>query len=97
MALAQALLRDAGLLVMDEAIAGVDAQGEALLQAAIRAARGHRTTIVIAHRLSTIAAADSVIVLRDGRAVQGGTPADLLAVDGPYRDLVARQLDGLVG
>lgn len=95
-ALAQALLRDAQVLVLDEAVAGIDTQGEALLQDAIARARTGRTTIVIAHRLSTIVAADRVVVLDGGRVVEEGRPGDLLDGDGPFRRLVARQLDGIV-
>lgn len=95
-ALAQALLRDAQVLVLDEAVAGIDTQGEALVQDAIARARSGRTTIVIAHRLSTIVAADRVVVLDGGRVVEEGRPGDLLDGDGPFRRLVARQLDGIV-
>ena len=95
-ALAQALLRDAQVLVLDEAVAEVDTQGEAELQEALRQARNDRTTVVIAHRLATIAAADHVVLLEAGRVAQTGTPTKLLNVDGPYQRLMARQVDGVV-
>lgn len=91
-ALAQALLRDAEVLVLDEAVAGLDARGELLLRRAMARARHGRTTIVIAHRLSTIMAADEVVVLEDGRVAQQGTPAALLERPGPFQRLVAGQL-----
>lgn len=95
-ALAQALLRDARVLVLDESVAAVDAEGERLLQEALARARAGRTTIVIAHRLSTIAAADLVVVLDGGTVVASGPPRPLAAADGPFRRLVAGQLDGVV-
>lgn len=95
-ALAQALLRDASVLVLDEAVAAIDTMGEQLLQRAIARARRDRTTLVIAHRLSTIASADHVVVLRDGQVAQLGEPAALLEQPGPFRALVARQLGGTV-
>ncbi len=92
-ALARALLRDAAVLVLDEAVSNVDAEGETHLRHALEAARTGRTTLVIAHRLSTIQRADRVVVLDDGRVVQQGTHATLAAVDGPYRRLLASQID----
>lgn len=95
-ALAQALLRDARVLVLDEAVAAVDTEGELVLQEALARARAGRTTIVIAHRLSTIATADRVVVLDGGAVVASGPPRKLLAADGPFRRLVAGQLDGII-
>lgn len=92
-ALAQALLRNAQVLILDEAVAEIDAQGEAELQEAISRARRGRTTIVIAHRLATIASSDRAIMLDQGRVVETGPPDQLLRTDGPFTKLVARQLD----
>ncbi len=91
-ALARAMLRDASVLVLDEAVSSVDAEGEMHLRRALEAAQVGRTTIVIAHRLSTIRNADRVVVLDDGRVVQEGRHADLSAADGPYRRLLAGQV-----
>jgi thiol reductant ABC exporter CydC subunit len=96
-ALAQGLLRDARVLVLDEATAGVDAQGEATLLDALRSAGRDRTTIIIAHRLSTILASDRVAVVGDGRVVEEGAPGALIASGGAFRALVERQIDGLIG
>ncbi|MEM9656184.1 MAG: ABC transporter ATP-binding protein [Actinomycetota bacterium] len=92
-ALAQALLRNAQVLILDEAVAEIDAQGEAELQEAISRARRGRTTIVIAHRLATIASSDRAIMLDEGQVVETGPPDQLLRTDGPFTKLVARQLD----
>jgi thiol reductant ABC exporter CydC subunit len=94
-ALARALLRDAAVLVLDEAVSNVDAEGEAVLRRALDAARKDRTTIVIAHRLSTIRTTDRVVVLDGGRVVQQGRHEDLAAFDGPYRRLLADQVQAI--
>jgi ATP-binding cassette subfamily C protein CydCD len=90
--IARALLKNAPILVLDEATSHLDAVSEAEVRQALdRLSRG-RTTLVIAHRLSTIRQADQIIVLDDGRLVERGTHAELLAQDGLYSHLIATQL-----
>jgi subfamily B ATP-binding cassette protein MsbA len=90
-ALARALLRDPRVLLLDEATSALDAESEAAVQAALERLRRGRTTIVVAHRLSTVRDADLVVVLADGRTVEQGTHADLLARDGLFARLVRTQ------
>jgi ATP-binding cassette, subfamily C, bacterial CydC len=94
-AIARALLKDAPVLVMDEAVANLDAASEQELTAAMAAARQGRTTLAIAHRLSTIRSADRVVVLDRGRVMESGTPGALISRDGAYRRLVASQMTAL--
>lgn len=86
-ALARALLRDAPVLLLDDALSAVDAETESVILDALRRRHGRRTTLVIAHRLSTLAHADQVIVLDQGRIIQRGTHAELTRRDGLYRRL----------
>jgi ATP-binding cassette subfamily B multidrug efflux pump len=88
-ALARVLLQDPEvLLLMDEATANVDSETEALLQEAMTRVMAGRTCITIAHRLSTVLHADTILVLRNGRLLEQGSHAQLLAMDGYYRTLV---------
>ncbi|OLT16955.1 hypothetical protein BJF78_13470 [Pseudonocardia sp. CNS-139] len=93
-AIARALLKDAPILVLDEATSNVDAASEAGIQDALDGLTGGRTTFVIAHRLSTVRSADRVVVLDSGRIAQVGGHSELVADGGIYADLVAAQTGG---
>jgi ATP-binding cassette, subfamily B, bacterial MsbA len=90
-ALARALLRNPRILLLDEATSALDTESEAAVQTALARLRQGRTTIVIAHRLSTVRDADLVVAMADGRALEQGTHAALLARDGLYARLVRSQ------
>ena len=88
-AIAQAFLADASILVLDEATSSLDVETEVQVQAATEALMAGRTTIVIAHRLSTIRSADRILVFQDGRIVEEGRHGDLVARGGAYARLNA--------
>ncbi|CAB3912091.1 ABC transporter ATP-binding protein [Achromobacter deleyi] len=90
-AIARALLKDAPILLIDEATAALDAENQAAVAGALARLRGKRTLIVIAHQLSTIAAADQIVVLADGEVVEQGAPAQLLALGGRYARFLAQR------
>ena len=93
-AIARALLKDPRILVLDEATSALDAESEHLVQEALSRLMRGRSTLVIAHRLSTVQEADRVLVLDRGAVVQQGSHGDLVSIDGLYRQLVHRQLQG---
>jgi ABC-type multidrug transport system fused ATPase/permease subunit len=92
LAMARALLRDAPILLLDEATASVDSETEELIQDAIDRFTGRRTIMVVAHRLSSVRRADRVVVLDHGRIVECGTPELLLRTATRCRDLFSAQL-----
>jgi len=90
-AIARAILADPAILILDEATSSLDSESEAKIQDGLRALRRGRTTFVIAHRLSTIRGADQILVLEEGAIVERGTHAQLLALNGRYRQLYDKQ------
>ena len=86
-AIARAIYRNAPVLIMDEATSALDSESERHVQSAMEALTEHRTTLVIAHRLSTIERADMIVVMDQGRVVESGTHAELLARGGAYAGL----------
>ncbi|HUN43374.1 MAG TPA: ABC transporter ATP-binding protein [Acetobacteraceae bacterium] len=100
-AIARALLCDAPILVLDEALSSVDAENEAVIQQALDRLMTGRTTLILAHRLSSVIGADRILVLEDGAVAQSGRHTELIAAPGPYRELMAPQLaehdDALIG
>jgi ATP-binding cassette, subfamily C, bacterial CydD len=88
-AIARAFLADAPLVILDEPTSHLDGASEALVRDAIRRLATGRTILIVSHRLRFVAMADRVLVMNGGRLVESGTPADLVARDGPYRRLLA--------
>jgi ATP-binding cassette subfamily B protein len=94
-AIARAILRDAPLLLLDEATSSLDAESETLVQTALEELMRHRTTLVIAHRLATVLSCDRIMVLDQGRIVEQGTHASLVAAGGLYARLARLQFEGV--
>ena len=90
-AIARAVLKDAPILILDEALSNVDAENEAVIQAALDHLMEGRTTLIIAHRLSSVVKADRIIVLEDGRLVESGNHGELVSAGGVYAELMAQQ------
>ena len=91
LAIARALLKNAPILLLDEALSSVDAENESAIQSALDRLMENRTTLVIAHRLSSVINADRILVLDEGRAVEIGTHNELIEADGTYAGLMRQQ------
>lgn len=91
LAIARAILKDAPILILDEATSALDNESERLIQAALNEVMRDRTTLVIAHRLSTIERVDKIVVMENGRVVESGNHASLLAKQGAYASLYQMQ------
>jgi ATP-binding cassette subfamily B protein len=94
-AIARAFLKDAPLLLLDEATSALDGESEEAIREALCRLMKGRSVIAIAHRLSTVRSFDRIVVLKNGCVVQDGPPEALLRRDGPYRQLVQREMDRL--
>jgi ATP-binding cassette subfamily B protein len=94
-AIARAILRDAPLLLLDEATSSLDAESETLVQTALEELMRHRTTLVIAHRLATVLSCDRIMVMDQGKIVEQGTHASLVAANGLYARLARLQFEGI--
>ncbi|MDH1703855.1 ABC transporter ATP-binding protein [Comamonas terrigena] len=90
-AIARALIKDAPILLVDEATAALDAENQSTIAQTLARLKGQRTLIVIAHQLSTVAMADQIVVLEDGAVVECGSPAQLQASPGRYARFLAQR------
>jgi len=93
-AIARALLKDAPILILDEAMSALDNESERRIQQALEGLMRNRTTLIIAHRLTTIEHADEIVVMEDGRIVERGTHAELVGREGAYASLKRAELRG---
>ncbi|MBR7006078.1 MAG: ATP-binding cassette domain-containing protein [Candidatus Methanomethylophilaceae archaeon] len=91
--IARAMVKDAPLLILDEATSSVDTRTERHIQEAMDRLMSGRTSFIIAHRLSTIKTADRILVIRKGKVVEQGTHEELLSKNGFYRDLYDSQFE----
>jgi len=95
-AIARALVKDAKILVLDEATSSLDSESEHLIQEALFELMKGRTVIAIAHRLSTIVGMDRIVYLESGRIIEQGSHNELIARGGPYAQLWNRQVGGFI-
>jgi len=99
-ALARALLLEPRILILDDALSSIDADTEEAILGGLRDTMRRRTTLVISHRVATVLNADCIVVLEDGRVVESGSAAQLLARDGPFARMhrqqqIERELESL--
>lgn len=91
--IARAFLKDAPIILLDEATASLDVENETLIQSALSRLIQHKTVLVIAHRMRTVAGADKIVVLAGGGVAEQGTPAELMQTNGVYRHMVELQTE----
>lgn len=91
--IARAFLKDAPIILLDEATASLDVENETLIQSALSRLIANKTVLVIAHRMRTVAGADQIVVLANGTVAEHGTPAELMRKDGIYRHMVTLQTE----
>ena len=96
-AIARAILKDAPIIILDEATSSLDSQTEKVIQKALGELTKNKTTLVIAHRLSTIREMDKILILDKGNLVQEGTHNHLIRKEGMYKTLWEHQTNGFVG
>ena len=96
-AIARVILKDAPVLILDEATSSLDSITEKTIQDSLNEVMKGKTVIVVAHRLSTIAHLDRILVFHEGRIIEDGRPAELVARRGAYYRLWSRQADGFLG
>ena len=89
--IARALLKDAPIVLLDEATASLDVENETKVQGALSRLLADKTVLVIAHRMRTVMGADKIVVLEDGHIVEQGSPADLLAAKGAFAHMTELQ------
>lgn len=89
--IARCILKDAPIVILDEATASVDVDNESYIQEAISELVKNKTLLVIAHRLNTIRDADNIIVIKEGNIVEQGTHNELIALNGIYKNMVELQ------
>ena len=93
--LARTILQDPRILILDEATSSLDSESENLITEALERVMAGRTCVIIAHRLSTVTSADRILVFKEGRLIEQGPHAELLASRGPYRELFEQQFGPL--
>lgn len=89
--IARALLKDAPIILLDEATASLDAENETEIQEAISRLIKNKTVLIIAHRMRTVTSANKIVVLKDGKVAEQGTPEELLKQRGMFADMVEKQ------
>ena len=92
--IARAILKDAPIILLDEATASLDVKNENLVQNALSRLMTGKTVLVIAHRMRTVEGADQVVVLQDGQVTENGTPEELKEKNGLFAQMVHRQREG---
>lgn len=91
--IARAFLKDAPVILLDEATASLDAENETLIQSSLSRLIQNKTVIIIAHRMRTVAGADKIVVINDGRSDEQGSPEELIRRDGIYSSMIKRQTE----